>query len=422
MSEHNDRDDDFDRGLANRRALLGDDWVDRATGNANAFNAEFQSLITRYAWHDIWGRPGLDAETRRLLVLGMTMGLARWEEFELHCRAAIRGGVAIDAIKETLMQGAIYCGVPAANTAFRITLELLKAEGKAPESAPLTAGPRVQRHATFSQPQLSVALQGYDDGVPVVLSHALGVDHRMWDALAAELGHMHPVLRYDHRGHGESARPAGPYSIDELVDDAARLIGEWGHGPVVFVGLSMGGMVGQGLGIRHPDLLRALVLANTTSRYPEAARPAWAERIAAVESGGMAAVADAVVERWLHAEFRAAHPGFAHALRERLLRCDPQGYVACCHAVAGVDWLDRLHSIRAPTLVIAGARDAGATPAMAQAIAERIGGARLELLDDASHLSVAEQPEAFSRALRGFIAAATAPVQTGPLSDGALLK
>jgi 3-oxoadipate enol-lactonase len=238
--------------------------------------------------------------------------------------------------------------------------------------------------------------------VPVVLSHALGLDHTMWDALAAELAERHPLLRYDHRGHGESARPPGPYAIDDLVDDAARLIAEWGRGPVVFIGLSMGGMVGQGLGIRHPDRVRALVLANTTSRYPEAARPVWAQRIAAVESGGMAAVADAVVERYLNPDFRAAHPAFARSLREQLLRCDAAAYLACCHAVSNVDWLDRLSSIRMPTLVIAGARDAGATPEMAQAIASRIGGSELEVFD-ASHLSVAEVPQPFAARVRRFI-------------------
>ena len=99
--------DDFDRGLKNRRAVLGEEWVERSLANATSFNADFQSLITRYAWHDIWGRPGLDRTTRRLLVLGMTMGLARWEEFELHCRAAVRAskqgdGVTLEQIKETL--------------------------------------------------------------------------------------------------------------------------------------------------------------------------------------------------------------------------------------------------------------------------------------------------------------------------------
>ena len=122
-----DREDDFDRGVKNRRAVLGDEWVDKSLVGANAFNADFQALITRYAWHDIWSRPGLDRTTRRLLVLGMTMGLARWEEFELHCEAAIRGGVPLEKIQETLMQGAIYCGVPAANGAFRLAQEVFDA-------------------------------------------------------------------------------------------------------------------------------------------------------------------------------------------------------------------------------------------------------------------------------------------------------
>jgi 3-oxoadipate enol-lactonase len=395
------RSDDFERGVRNRRAVLGDAWVDQSLGKATEFNAEFQTLITRYAWHEIWGRPGLDHETRRLLVLGMTMGLARWEEFELHCRAAIRGGVPIAKIKETLLQGAIYCGVPAANTAFKIAGELLRAEGRAPAPSSLAAGSRAATHRTFSAPQLRVTVQG--EGPTVVLSHALGLDLHMWDALAARLAGTYTVVRYDQRGHGESASPPGPYSIDDLVDDGARLIREWGRGPVAWIGLSMGGMVGQGLAVRHPGLLRGAVLANTVARYPFAATATWAARIAAVESGGMPAVADAVVERYLHDAFRAAHPELAAALRARLLRTDPAGYVACCHAVAGVDWLDRLASVRLPTLVIAGARDAGATPEMARAIAERIAGAELQILDDASHLSVLEAPDRFHAAVVDFL-------------------
>lgn len=399
-----DRQDDFDRGLVNRRAMLGDEWVDRSLANATAFNAEFQHLISRYAWHDIWSRPGLDRTTRRLLVLGMTMAAARWEEFELHCRAALRGGVPLTAIKETLMQGAIYCGVPAANTAFKLAAEICKAEGIALEPAPLAGALRVQRHHTFSLPQLHVALQGGDVGVPIVLSHALGVDLSMWDGLAAALAPQHPLLRYDHRGHGGSAVPAGPYTLDELVDDAARLIREWGRGPVVFVGLSMGGMVAQGLAIRHPALVRGLVLANTTAQYPEAAQPMWQARIDAVQAGGMASIAVMVVERYLHADFRAAHPGFTAALHAQMLRSNAAGYAATCHAIRAVDWLPALAQVRCPTLVLAGARDVGATPAMGQAIAERIADAQFEVFADASHLSVAEQPQRFEAAVRGLLA------------------
>ena len=401
-----DRQDDFDRGVQNRRAVLGDAWVDKSLGNANAFNADFQSLITRYAWNDIWGRPGLDHTTRRLLVLGMTMGLARWEEFELHCGAAIRAGVPLHKIQETLMQGAIYCGVPAANTAFKITTDLLREHGLLPGSQPLTADARVATQRTFSTPQLKLALQG--QGTPVVLSHALGLDMAMWDGFAARLasgglGSPHEVLRYDHRGHGGSAAPAGPYAMDDLVDDAARVLREWGRGPVAWIGLSMGAMVGMGLAIRHPDLVSRLVLANTTSLYPEAGRAAWAQRIATVNAEGMAAVAEMVVERYLHADFRAAEPAATQAIRARILANDPAAYAASCAAVAGVAWQDRLGEIRCPTLVISGARDAGAPPAMGEAIAARVPGARFEVIAQASHLSVLETPTEFDALLRSFL-------------------
>jgi 3-oxoadipate enol-lactonase len=396
--------DDFDRGLKNRRAVLGDAWVDQSLNNATEFNAEFQSLITRYAWHDIWSRPGLDHTTRRLLVLGMTMGLARWEEFELHCKAAIRGGVPLAMIKETLMQGAIYCGVPAANTAFKLTMDALREEGLLPAPQPLSAAARIATHHTFSRPQLKVAVQGATAaGAPIVMSHALGLDLHMWDELAAHLAAAHPVMRYDHRGHGGSAVPAGPYAMDDLVDDAARLIREWGRGPVVWIGLSMGGMVGQGLAVRYPELVKAVVLANTSSKYPEAAAAIFAQRVTAVRTGGLAAIVDSVLERYFSAAFRASQPEAVAVARGTVLRSDPVGYAACCQAVGGVNWLDRLSTVACPTLIIAGALDVGAPVAMSQAMAERIPGAELVVLEEASHLSVAEQPALFEQHLTAFL-------------------
>jgi len=401
-----DREDDFDRGVRNRRAVLGDEWVERALGGADSFNAEFQALITRHAWHDIWSRPGLDHATRRLLVLGMTLAQGRWEEFELHCRAAVRGGVAVEKIRETLMQGAIYAGVPSANTAFKLAGAILREEGVELARAPLTPGVRVARHHTFSAPQIHVALQG--EGAPVVLSHALGLDLTMWDEFAARLASSqggHEVLRYDHRGHGESAAPPGPWTMDQLVDDAARVIREWGRGPVAFVGLSMGAMVGQGLAIRYPELVSKLVLANTVGRYAPEVVAGWRQRIDAVQAGGVAAIAEMVVERYLHAEFRARHPEAAERVRARLLRDEAAPYIAACEAVAGVDWLDRLESVRCPTLVIAGALDVGAPPARGQEIAERIPGATLDVIEQASHLSVVETPEAFAALVEAFLGA-----------------
>ena len=401
-----DRPDDLDRGAANRRAMLGDAWVDRSLGQANHLNAEFQDQVTRHAWLDIWGRPGLDKTTRRLLVLGMTMALARWEEFELHCRAALRGGVPLAQVKEALMQGAIYCGVPAANTAFKITAAICQAEGITLDPAPLLPGHRVETHHTFSLPQLRVALQGALDadhaGVPIVMSHALGMDLTMWDALAASLAPRHPVLRYDHRGQGGSAAVRAAYGIDALVDDAARLVTEWGRGPVVFVGLSMGGLVGQGLAIRYPQLVKGLLAAKTAACYPVPNRQGLLQRANAVRAGGMAAVADAVVERFLAPATRCDRPELADAVRAQVLRADANGYAEACLAIRPVDWRAQLARIVCPVQVVAGSADLGSTVEMARAIVEAVPGAQLSVLE-AAHLSVLEQPQAFSAALAGLL-------------------
>jgi len=120
----------YDLGLRTRRGVLGDGYVDRALARRNDFNGEFQDLITRYAWGEIWTRPGLDQRTRRLLVLAMMVALGRQEEFKLHLRAAIAHGVAKDDVKEVLLQAAIYCGVPAANTAFHLAEEVFATSGE----------------------------------------------------------------------------------------------------------------------------------------------------------------------------------------------------------------------------------------------------------------------------------------------------
>lgn len=251
-------------------------------------------------------------------------------------------------------------------------------------------------------PELAHLVEG--DGPPVVLSHPLGMDRRMWDAIAPALAAGHAVLRYDHRAHGASGVPPGPYAMDDLVEDAARLVRDWGRGPVAWIGLSMGGMVGQGLAARHPDLVSRLVIANSSAYYPAAAREAWAQRIATVERDGLAAIADTVMARYFSAAWRAANPSGEAEARRTLLASDPAGYVACCHAVAGVDWREALPRIRCPALVIAGALDQGAPVAMSEDIARAIPGARLAVIPEASHISAVEAPEAFLDLVHPFLA------------------
>jgi 4-carboxymuconolactone decarboxylase len=124
------RDDSFDNGLRNRREVLGDAWVERSLARATTFTAEFQNLITRYAWDEIWSRPGLPRKTRRIMVLSVTMAMGRWEEFELHVRAGLTArdetGLTPDELKEVLFQNAIYAGVPTANTAFNLAQNILR--------------------------------------------------------------------------------------------------------------------------------------------------------------------------------------------------------------------------------------------------------------------------------------------------------
>ncbi len=397
------RPDDFDRGEHRRRAMLGDAWVARALGEADALSADFQSLVTRHAWNDVWRRPGLDDQTRRLLVLGMTMATAHWVEFELHCRAALRAGVAPETIRETLLQGAIYCGFPAANTAFKVAASVCRAEGVALPAAPLLADLRVRVHHTFSLPQLRVAVQGADEGIPVMLSHALGMSLAMWDELAAHLAPRHPVLRYDHRGQGGSAAVDSPYGIGALVDDAARLVREWGRGPVVFVGLSMGGLVGQGLAIEHPDLVRGLLLADTAAAFSDGARDGLEQRARAVIEGGMARIVDAVVERFLSAPTREARPALVAAVHAQLLGADPAGYAAAARAIRDADFSTGLANVRCPVRLVAGEHDLGTPPALTEAIAHAIGSAPFAVLPTA-HLSVLEAPDAFAAEVDALIA------------------
>jgi len=250
--------------------------------------------------------------------------------------------------------------------------------------------------------QLHFIRQG--EGPAVVLSHALGCDLGMWDAVAAALQGRHTVLRYDHRGHGRSPAAPGAFTMDDLADDAAELIARQGVGPVHFVGLSMGGMTAQALGARHPALVRSLVVANSASRYDADARAGWQARIDTVQARGMAAIAEGAMQRWFTPEFRADEKvGRARvaALRAVLEATAPAPYAAACAAVAGIELDEGNARIRCPALVIAGSRDEATPPALSQAIAARIAGARLQSLD-AAHLSAVEQPEAFARLLTGF--------------------
>ncbi len=238
----------------------------------------------------------------------------------------------------------------------------------------------------------------------VVLSHAIGCDRRMWSDLVAALARRWRVLNIDSRGHGKSPVPPRPYTLGAMADDVARVLDRVGIARAHWVGLSMGGMVGQAFALAHPERLGRLVLANTTSSYGPDGGTTWANRIRLVEEGGLAAIRDAVAERYFSADFRARHADVVRQVMDRVMETNAQGYLGCCDAIAELDFLGSLERIQAPTLVIAGALDAGTPPAMAQAMVERIPDARLEVLQGAAHLSAVEKPTAFATLVAGFLA------------------
>ncbi len=254
----------------------------------------------------------------------------------------------------------------------------------------------------MTEPALNWTREG--QGPVVVLSHALGCDLSMWDEVTEQLKSRYTVLRYDHRGHGASDAPAGPYTMDQLADDAAALIrAQAGGQPVHFVGLSMGGMAGQSLAVRHPGLVKSLVIANSSSYYDEAARAMWMGRIKTVSEQGVGAVAEGSMQRWFTPEFRADHAARVAALRARLEKIPAAPYAASCSAVGHIDFRASNPRIACPTLVIAGTRDEATPVALSEAIVAGVPGAQLRTLD-AAHLSAVEKPVEFATLLSDFLA------------------
>jgi 3-oxoadipate enol-lactonase len=245
-------------------------------------------------------------------------------------------------------------------------------------------------------------------GPAVVLVHAIGCDLGMWEDLAAELlANGMRVVRVDVRGHGASPAPPRPYSLADLAADVAAVLDRCGIDRAHWVGLSMGGMIGQAFALGHAGRLGSLVLANTTSSYGAGGRAMWETRAKAVEEGGMEAIADLVMTRYFSDAFRQRDPEAVARVRKRFLATDPQGYIGCCDAIRDLAFTQRLAAIAAPTLVIAAEMDAGTPPAMSEEIARRIPGARLAIIAGAAHLSAVESPREFNALVREFLAPAS---------------
>lgn len=234
----------------------------------------------------------------------------------------------------------------------------------------------------------------------VVLCNSLGTDHTMWDAQADELSRDFFVIRHDTRGHGGSASPPGPYALDMLGNDVIGLLDHLEIGRAHVVGLSMGGAIAQWLGIHAPERIDHLVLANTAARIGSA--EGWRARAAAVRSSGLGDIAAGSPGRWFTAGFVDAHADVVRAMRDALVMQAPDGYAACCDALAEADLREAVGAIRAPVHVIAGEHDPVTTVADAQALQGAIAHASLGTIA-ASHLSNIEAPHAFTREVLAFL-------------------
>jgi 3-oxoadipate enol-lactonase len=241
---------------------------------------------------------------------------------------------------------------------------------------------------------------GPDDAPVLVLSNSLGSTTAMWDPQVPVLAERLRVVRYDHRGHGGSPVPPGPYDLADLGADALALLDRLGVARVHWCGLSLGGMVGMWLAINAPERIDRLVLCCTSARLGPPSM--WAERAATVRAEGVEAIADAGIGRWLTPGFIEREPAVAADVRAMLAATPAEGYAACCAAIEHMDLLDELGAVRAPTLVIAGTQDPATPPEHAERIVARIPGARLELVD-AAHLATIEQPAAMTELIAGHL-------------------
>ncbi len=251
--------------------------------------------------------------------------------------------------------------------------------------------------------QMNYELSGKEGGSVVVLSHSLGSSLEMWHPQMEILERYFKVLRYDTRGHGKTDVPAGPYTIEQMGEDVIGLFDALKIDGVHFVGLSMGGMIGQGLGLNHAKRLQSLVLCDTRSNVPQEGHPAIQERIETARGKGLEALLGPTMERWFTPSFIEKNPPGLGIIRREFLATPVEGYIDCSEALRKLNYFDRLPGIKPPTLIIVGEDDPGAPVAAAKAMHERIPGSELVIIRVARHLSNVEQPEVFNEALIDFL-------------------
>lgn len=243
--------------------------------------------------------------------------------------------------------------------------------------------------------------EGPDNGFPVVFANSLGTDFRVWDALLPHMPDGLRFIRYDKRGHGLSEAPDAPYFMGDLVQDAAALMDHLSLKNALFIGLSIGGIIAQGLAAERPDLVRAMVLSDTAAKIGN--EQIWAERIDAVRKGGIAALAEPTLQRWFSKGFHADKQDELAGWRHMLSRTPIEGYVGCSQAIAETDLYESTARLTLPTLAIVGSEDGSTPPDMVRETAELIEGSQFNVIRKAGHLPCVEQPAEMASLISAFM-------------------
>lgn len=246
---------------------------------------------------------------------------------------------------------------------------------------------------------LAAEVFGLADAPWIVLSNSLGATRAMWRPQRALLAPHFRVLSYDTRGHGDSATPPAPYSLDDLVADVIALMDNFGADRAHFLGLSLGGMTGLGLALKHPDRIDRLICCDARANAPDGFRMSWDDRIEMVGRGGMAALWPGTVERWLTAATREHDADGVERLRSAFLRTTAEGYTGCARAIQGLDYFKDLGSLRRPVLYVAGAEDVAAPPEVMRTMADATPTAAYVEIPAAAHIANVDNPKAFNTAV-----------------------
>jgi 3-oxoadipate enol-lactonase len=253
--------------------------------------------------------------------------------------------------------------------------------------------------------QINYELSGKSNAPVVMLSHSLACSMLMWNPQMDVLQSHFKVLRYDMRGHGDSQATEGAYTLEQLAADVIGLLDALKIDTVHFVGLSIGGMIGQCLALNYTDRLLSLALCDTASKIPDEAHPLFRDRMDRAHAGGMEVMVQETLERWFTQPYLKQNPPEIELIGHQIATTSLAGYLGCSEAILGLDYLDRLTEIKLPTRIIVGEDDPATTVELSKAIHERIPHSKLVILPSAAHLSNIEQAEAFNATLMEFLRA-----------------